>query len=218
MRLAAAIATNVGLCLCIIGWLDSALFESTVGGEITRWGGLLLAAGIAASVVLIRRKQMTVSTLLIVFLGCLPFAGFGGFLWWQIQLSKERSAACEAGSAEACLSFGKRKVRRGEVEAGLPRLRRACELGSADGCFMAGGLAPKATGVEWLAKACDLGDPRGCARAAQLLRTGDGVMAAPARGCELAQRGCAQGSAEACAEAGYCSGGEASGSGAGPRP
>ena len=218
MRLAAAIATNVGLCLCIIGWLDSALFESTVGGEITRWGGLLLAAGIAASVVLIRRKQMTVSTLLIVFLGCLPFAGFGGFLWWQIQLSKERSAACEAGSAEACLSFGKRKVRRGEVEAGLPRLRRACELGSADGCFMAGGLAPKATGVEWLAKACDLGDPRGCARAAQLLRTGDGVMAAPARGCELAQRGCAKGSAEACAEAGYCSGGEASGSGAGPRP
>lgn len=218
MRLAAAIATNVGLCLCIIGWLDSALFESTVGGEITRWGGLLLAAGIAASVVLIRRKRMTVSTLLIVFLGCLPFAGFGGFLWWQIQLSKERSAACEAGSAEACLSFGKRKVRRGEVEAGLPRLRRACELGSADGCFMAGGLAPKATGVEWLAKACDLGDPRGCARAAQLLRTGDGVMAAPARGCELAQRGCAQGSAEACAEAGYCSGGEASGSGAGPRP
>lgn len=218
MRLAAAIATNVGLCLCIIGWLDSALFESTVGGEITRWGGLLLAAGIAASVVLIRRKQMTVSTLLIVFLGCLPFAGFGGFLWWQIQLSKERSAACEAGSAEACLSFGKRKVRRGEVEAGLPRLRRACELGSADGCFMAGGLAPKATGVEWLAKACDLGDSRGCARAAQLLRTGDGVMAAPARGCELAQRGCAQGSAEACAEAGYCSGGEASGSGAGPRP
>ena len=218
MRLAAAIATNVGLCLCIIGWLDSALFESSVGGEITRWGGLLLAAGIAASVVLIRRKQMTVSTLLIVFLGCLPFAGFGGFLWWQIQLSKERSAACEAGSAEACLSFGKRKVRRGEVEAGLPRLCRACELGSADGCFMAGGLAPKATGVEWLAKACDLGDPRGCARAAQLLRTGDGVMAAPARGCELAQRGCAQGSAEACAEAGYCSGGEASGSGAGPRP
>ena len=218
MRLAAAIATNVGLCLCIIGWLDSALFESTVGGEITRWGGLLLAAGIAASVVLIRRKQTTVSTLLIVFLGCLPFAGFGGFLWWQIQLSKERSAACEAGSAEACLSFGKRKVRRGEVEAGLPRLRRACELGSADGCFMAGGLAPKATGVEWLAKACDLGDPRGCARAAQLLRTGDGVMAAPARGCELAQRGCALGSAAACAEAGYCSGGEASGSGAGPRP
>jgi hypothetical protein len=218
MRLAAAIATNVGLCLCIIGWLDSALFESTVGGEITRWGGLLLAAGIAASVVLIRRKRMTVSTLLIVFLGCLPFAGFGGFLWWQIQLSKERSAACEAGSAEACLSFGKRKVRRGEVEAGLPRLRRACELGSADGCFMAGGLAPKATGVEWLAKACDLGDPRGCARAAQLLRTGDGVMAAPARGCELAQRGCAQGSAEACAEAGYCSGGEASGSAAEPRP
>lgn len=218
MRLAAAIATNVGLCLCIIGWLDSALFESTVGGEITRWGGLLLAAGIAASVVLIRRKQMTVSTLLIVFLGCLPFAGFGGFLWWQIQLSKERSAACEAGSAEACLSYGKRKVRRGEVEAGLPRLRRACELGSADGCFMAGGLAPKATGVEWLARACDLGDPRGCARAAQLLRSGDGVTAAPARGCELAQRGCAKGSAEACAEAGYCSGGEASGSGAVPRP
>jgi hypothetical protein len=218
MRLAAAIATNVGLCLCIIGWLDSALFESTVGGQITRWGGLLLAAGIAASVVLIRRKQMTVSTLLIIFLGCLPFAGFGGFLWWQIQLSKERSAACEAGSAEACLSFGKRKVRRGEVEAGLPRLRRACELGSADGCFMAGGLAPKATGVEWLAKACDLGDSRGCARAAQLLRTGDGVTAAPARGCELAQRGCAKGSAEACAEAGYCSGGEASGSGAEPRP
>lgn len=218
MRLAAAIATSVGLCLCIIGWLDSALFSSTVGGVITASGGLLLAAGIVGSLLLMRRKQMTVSTLLIVFLGTLPFAGFGGFLWWQIQLSKERSAACEAGSAEACLSYGVRKVRRGEVEAGLPRLRRACSLGSAEGCFMAGGLAPKATGVEWLAQACNLGDPRGCARAAQLLRTGDGVTAAPLRGCELARRGCATGSAEACAEANYCSGGEGSGSGAGPRP
>ena len=218
MRLAAAIATSVGLCLCIIGWLDSALFASAVGGVITLWGGLLLAAGIVGSLLLMRRKQMTVSTLLIVFLGTLPFGGFGGFLWWQIQLSKERSAACEAGSVEACLSFGKRKVRRGDVDAGLPRLRRACSLGSAEGCFMAGGLAPKATGVEWLAKACDLGDPRGCARAAQLLRTGDGVIAAPARGCDLARRGCAQASAEACAEASYCSGGEGSGSGARPRP
>jgi hypothetical protein len=218
MRLAAAIATSVGLCLCIIGWLDSALFASTIGGVITLWGGLLLAAGIVASLLLMRRKQMTVSTLLIIFLGTLPFGGFGGFLWWQIQLSKERSAACEAGSVEACLSYGIRKVRRGEVEAGLPRLRRACSLGSAKGCFMAGGLAPKATGVEWLAQACNLGDPRGCARAAQLLRTGDGVTAAPARGCALARRGCATGSAEACAEAGYCSGEAGSGSGAGPRP
>jgi hypothetical protein len=218
MRLAAAIATSVGLCLCIIGWLDSALFGSAVGGVMTLSGGLLLAAGIVASLLLMRRKQMTVSTLLIIFLGTLPFGGFGGFLWWQIQLSKERSAACEAGSVEACLSYGIRKVRRGEVEAGLPRLRRACSLGSAKGCFMAGGLAPKATGVEWLAQACNLGDPRGCARAAQLLRTGDGVTAAPARGCELARRGCATGSAEACAEAGYCSGEAGSGSGAGPRP
>lgn len=161
---------------------------------------------------------MTASTLLIVFLGTLPFAGFGGFLWWQVQLAKERSAACESGNAEACMAYGVRKVRRGEVDAAMPRLRRACDLGNANGCFMAGGLAPRATGVEWLAKACALGDGRGCAKAAQFLRTGDGVAADPARACKLARSGCATQHAPSCAEAAYCEPPRNEGSGTAPAP
>lgn len=83
---------------------------------------------------------------------------------------------------------------------------------------MAGGLAPKATGVEWLAKACKLGDARGCSRGAQLLRTGDGVNADPARGCELARQGCTLGAASACAEEAFCGEGSGTGSGAGSTP
>lgn len=218
MRLAAAIATSMGICLAVIAWLDAALFKSGAGSLIGTVALVLLAGGIAASVTLMRRRAMTLSTLLIIFLGTLPFAGFGGFLWWQISLSKERSAACERGDVNACLNYGIRKVRRGEVEAGLPRLRRACELGSAEGCFMAGGLAPKATGVEWLARACTLGDARGCTRGAQLMRTGDGTVADPARGCALAQRGCALGAASSCAEAAYCAGDKAARSGSGAAP
>lgn len=218
MRLAAALATSVGLCLAAIGWLDAALFQSGVGGLIGWSAAALVVGGSAASTMLMRRGQLTASTLLIVFLGTLPFAGFGGFLWWQISLAKERSAACERGDVNACLSYGIRKVRRGDIVAGLPRLRRACELGSAEACFMAGGLAPKATGVEWLARACKLGDVRGCSRGAQLLRTGDGMTADPARGCELARHGCHLAAAAACAEAAFCNEGSGTGSGAGTAP
>lgn len=204
MRLAAALATSIGLCLAVIGWLDAATFGSAAG-SVVRWAGVaMMCGGGLSAAALFRAGRMTASTLLIVFLGTLPFAGFGGFLWWQVQLAKERSAACEAGNTEACIAYGVRKVRRGEVDAAMPRLRRACDLGNANGCFMAGGLAPRATGVEWLAKACTLGDGRGCAKAAQLLRTGDGVAADTARACKLASSGCASQHAPSCAEAAYC--------------
>lgn len=218
MRLAAALATSIGLCLALIGWLDAAIFSSAAGRVVGLAGTVMLVAGALSSATLFRSGRMTASTLLIVFLGTLPFAGFGGFLWWQIQLSKERSAACEAGDADACLAFGVRKVRRGERDAAMPRLRRACELGKAEGCFMAGGIAPRATGVEWLARACNLSDARGCAKAAQLLRTGDGVTSDASRACMLAARGCASGHAPSCAEAAYCAAPNSDGSAAPAAP
>jgi hypothetical protein len=188
------------LHLALTGLIDVATWKTSWGHELLAVAAVGMVAGIAL-LVTARGGGMTRGRLFVLALGSVPFGGFGAFLAWQIGVSAERSTRCEAGDAEACMAFAVRKLRRGDHEAAIPRLRRACELGDAKGCFAAGGLAPAAAGVELLARACELGEPKGCSRAAQHLRRGEGVTASPERACGLARAGCLVNDASSCEEA-----------------
>ena len=118
---------------------------------------------------------------------------------------------CNGQSAEACFNLGALAYNAAhDVDSALKALKPACQLGYAPGCQQLAKLySGKPAGPDLAAvasfafRACNAGDAASCFVIGDMLTTGAGMPADPARGAIMAKRGCDGGIAEGCQAYGF---------------
>jgi TPR repeat protein len=125
-------------------------------------------------------------------------------------------ALCDAGLADACLTFAQAELRRTprDESQALALYTRACQLGSAAGCTdqakTLGNIKYRASGREWIAtmqdlleSACQRGNTAGCEQLAHEIEGGQVLNDDPRRPHELRVANCKNGSSASCFILGY---------------
>lgn len=112
-------------------------------------------------------------------------------------------AECEAGKAEACVTFGKSLVGK-DFNAALTAFERGCALGANKGCLEGTRLAEKAGGGEKARElssiACGRGSATGCRLLASLFQRGVGGAPDPDKAKTFYAKACEAGDTAACGQ------------------
>lgn len=191
-----------------IGALDQYAGATGAGAALVGWGRPLGLVFVPLALLIKPRGHGTVRKLMAIAVGVWPFLAFGLFLRWQITMSAEQMALCEAENWRECERLAIRREKRGRFDDAQPLFARACEGGIARACTNAGammrdgrGTAPSATGAaELLVAGCDGGDPLACQLLGQIYKRGGDLPADPERSLAFFARACEGGLASACAE------------------
>ena len=189
-----ALLAWVGLLFVLVGLLDSQTEHSEFARTWVLDGGIAVAIGALATVILARLGFFRAGKSAVIALGLSPFLIFGLFIFWRMNVSGEQRAHCfQRDDAEACRVLAEVRAKRGHAEDAVALFEHGCALGNGPACRALGGQVNRNAALHaqpplhWFSRACELGDGLGCDRAGHLTRTSD-LDASKAffeRGCDL---------------------------------